>query len=88
MADLESLGIGGGGGFIGALLGFFGFRSLVNRIDKDLQAHKKIVVYDDRFKEYKESQNKQHEAIRTEQKEQSDKLDKILLRLPNKESGG
>ena len=45
MADLESLGIGGGGGFLGAILGFFGIKYQVNRIDKDLQSHKKTVVY-------------------------------------------
>ena len=49
MIDLENLGTGGAGGLITSLLAFFGIKSKVERIDKDLQDHKKTVVYTDTF---------------------------------------
>jgi hypothetical protein len=47
--DFENLGIGGGGGLLGALFGFFGVKWKIDRVDKDLQKHKGAVVYTKTF---------------------------------------
>jgi hypothetical protein len=48
--DLENLGASGGSGLLGAILGFFGIKYRIDRVEKDLRDHKKVVVYDKTFK--------------------------------------
>lgn len=47
--NLENIGISGGSGLFGAILGFLGIKSRIDRVDKDLQDHKKEVVYTKTF---------------------------------------
>ena len=48
--DLKDIGAGvGGGGLLGAILTWVGFKSRIDGMEKRFEEHKKTVVYEDTF---------------------------------------
>ena len=48
--DLKDIGAGiGGGGLLGAILTWIGFKSRIDGMEKRFEDHKKTVVYEDTF---------------------------------------
>lgn len=45
--DLQNFGYGGGGGILGVILTWFGFKQRLDKMDEEMKAVKESVVYKD-----------------------------------------
>jgi len=55
--EIQQYGTSGIAGIAGIVLGWFGLKSRVRRMEKDLHQHKKDVVYKTQFQEFKNGLN-------------------------------
>ncbi len=80
MLNSDDIGTGAGGGIIGTVLAWLGFKSRINSIEKKIEAISKSVVYMDVFREFEkryiESCNNIYDRL--------EKIDNKLERLTNR----
>lgn len=80
MDDLmKDLGIGGGGGIIGLILSWFGFKSQIRDLRTDLDGVKRRVRFRDTCDEIVKRVEKSLESIQGMQEEMRNDIKKILL---------
>ena len=72
--DPETIGAGGGGGLLGTFLAWIGFKSRIDKQDKEIGNLKKDVLFKDVFMEYKEGINQRFDNV-------DKKLDNIWNKL-------
>ena len=72
--DINNLGYSGGGGLLGALMAWLGFKSRIDRQDKEINELKKTVMY-------KDTCEATHKPIDTTLERIEGKLDSLLARL-------
>ena len=80
--DLTDVGKTGGAGLVGVILGYLGFRSKVNRLEKRVDSLSNSVRYADTCKATHEGVRERLKSIEDMQAETRSDVKEVLRRLP------
>ena len=77
---LTKLGIGGGSGFLGIVLGWFGFKGRIDALQTDLTTLKGVVRYEDTCEKVHVAVDTRLKSMETMQKEMRDDIKELIRR--------